>query len=251
MTIRCLIVDDEPLGRERVVSLLRALPDAEVVGECADGASAIESISALAPDLLFLDVQMPEVDGFGVLAAIPRTRPLEVIFVTAYEQYAIKAFEVHAQDYLLKPFDPDRFYSAFQRAASRIRGDGSRGAHPSLTALVNEMTRRTGQRTRLPIKSDGRVFLLEVADIDWLESHDNHVKVHAAGATHLVRQTLQALEASLPAEFVRVHRSAIVNVARIREIQPWFNGEHVLLLHGGSKVHTSRGYRARVEELMR
>jgi two-component system, LytTR family, response regulator len=251
MTIRCVVVDDEPRGRERVATLLRAIPDAEIVAQCENGSEAIEVIDALRPDLLFLDIQMPELDGFGVLAAIPRAHLPEVIFVTAHDRYAIKAFEVHAQDYLLKPFDPERLLAAYARAAERVRSDRVRDPDARVQALLETMEQRRSLRTRVPIRADGRVHFLPVIDIDWIESSDNHVKIHAVGQTHIVRQTLQSMEASLsPTDFIRVHRSSIVNVARIKEIQPWFNGEYVVVLRDGTQVRTSRGYRARLEALM-
>ncbi len=251
MKIRCLIVDDEPLGLERIAALLRSLPDAEVVGLCANGSEAVDQIETLSPDLLFLDVQMPELDGFGVLAAIRPERLPAVIFVTAHVQYALKAFEVHAQDYLLKPFDPDRLIAAYERARERIRGNLMGPTTSQLQQLVADMVRQRTRRTRVPLKVDGRVSFLPVESIDWIESADNHLKIHAKGQTHLVRQTLQSMEDSLsPADFVRVHRSFVVNVARIKEIQPWFNGEYVVVLHDGTQVRSSRGYRARLEALM-
>lgn len=251
MSIRCLIVDDEPLSRERVAALLRTLPDADIVGTCENGADAVESIGELAPDLVFLDVQMPELDGFGVLASVARDRMPEVIFVTAHDKYALKAFEVHAQDYLLKPFDPDRLFDAFRRAAERIRQSRMGGSNARLLALIDDIERVRSHRTRVPIKSDGRVTFLPVEEIDWIESSDNHVKIHAKGETHVLRRTLQSMQASLsPTDFVRVHRSSIVNVTRIEEIQPWFNGEYVVVLRDGTKVQSSRGYRARLEALM-
>jgi two-component system, LytTR family, response regulator len=252
VSIRCLVVDDEPLGRDRIVALLKAIPDAEVVGTCSDGSEAVESVGELSPDLIFLDVQMPELDGFGVLAAISEQQRPEVIFVTAHDQYALKAFEVHAQDYLLKPFDADRLSAAFARAAERIEGRrANRGINLQLQALLADLQQQRTRRTRIPIKADGRVMLLPVEQIDWIESADNHVKIHANKQVFTVRQTLQSLELTLsPQEFVRVHRGSMVNVARIREIQPWFNGEYVVLLHDGTQVKTSRGYRARLEEIM-
>jgi two-component system LytT family response regulator len=251
MAIRCLVVDDEPLGRERITTLLKAVPEAEVVGECDTGSAAIQAIRELTPDLLFLDVQMPEVDGFGVLAEIAEPITPAVIFVTAYDQYAIRAFEVHAQDYLLKPFDPDRFYAAFQLAAQRIESRRADLTHARLLALLEDLERDRPRRTRVPIRTGGRVFFLPVEDIDWLEAADNYVRIHAKGDIHVVRQTLQHMEESLPQSiFVRVHRSAIINVTRIREIQPWFSGEYTVLLQDGSSVHTSRRFRGRLEKLM-
>ena len=251
MNVRCLIVDDEPFGRERIAALLQTMREAEVVGVCENGSDAVDAIDALSPDLLFLDVQMPELDGFGVLAAIPDRKRPEVIFVTAHDKYALKAFEVHAQDYLLKPFDPDRLRDAFQRAAERVRGKHQGTVNAQLQTLIDEMERQRTRRTHVPIRADGRVTLLPVGDIDWIESSDNYVKIHANGQTYTVRQTLQSVEASLsPKEFIRVHRSSILNVARIKEIQPWFNGEFVVVLRDGTQVRTSRGYRARLEALM-
>lgn len=251
MTIRCLVVDDEPLGRDRITALLKAIPEAELLGTCADGAEAVERIGELTPDLIFLDVQMPELDGFGVLAALPeRSRP-DVIFITAHDQYALKAFEVHAQDYLLKPFDRDRFFAAFERAAERINSRRPHSINAQLQALLDDMEKQRARKTRIPIKTDGRVMLLPVTDIDWIESSDNHVRIHANKNVYTVRQTLQNMEQSLsPTDFVRVHRGSLVNVSRIKEIQPWFNGEYVVLLRDGTQVKTSRGYRARLEMLM-
>lgn len=247
--IRCLVIDDEPLGRDRITTLLRGIPQAVVVGECADGASAITAIAALEPDLLFLDVQMPEVDGFGVLAALPQPVTPAVIFVTAYDQYALKAFEVHAQDYLLKPFDPDRFLDAFHVAAARIHD--ARRRDPRLTALLDDVERNRQRRTRIPVKSGGRIVFLAVASIDWIEADDNNLRIHAAGETHVVRQTMRQMEEMLaPAEFVRIHRSTIINIARVREVQPWFAGEYVVILHDGTRVQTSRSYRARLQSLL-
>jgi two-component system LytT family response regulator len=252
MKIRCLVVDDEPLGRDRIVSLLQTIADAEVIGECETGTDAIQAITEHSPDLLFLDVQMPGIDGFGVLASIPAPVVPAVIFVTAYDEYAIKAFEVHAQDYLLKPYDRERFYEAFQHAAGRIRAQRESGTNARLVALLEDIERERPRRSLIPIRSGGRVIFLPVEEIDWLEAADNYVRIHAGAAAHLVRQTLQGMEESLPSGmFVRIHRSTIVNVSRILEIQPWFGGEYVVSLRNGMKVHTSRTYRARLEALMK
>jgi two-component system LytT family response regulator len=252
MKIRCLVVDDEPLGRDRIVSLLQTIAEAEVIGECETGTAAIEAITEQPPDLLFLDVQMPGIDGFGVLASLPAPIAPAVIFVTAYDEYALKAFEVHAQDYLLKPYDRERFYEAFQHAAARIRAQRENGTNARLVALLEDIERERPRRTLVPIRSGGRVTFLPVEEIDWIEAADNYVRIHAGKETHLVRQTLQSMEESLPPTmFVRIHRSTIVNVSRIREIQPWFGGEYVVSLRNGTKVHTSRRYRARLEALMK
>lgn len=251
MTIRCLVVDDEPLGRERIISLLRTIPDAELIGQCETGAEAVQAIEALNPDLLFLDVQMPELDGFGVLAAFDGTAVPAVIFVTAYDEYALKAFEVHAQDYLLKPVDADRFREAVQRAGTRLRAEREQITNTRLLALLEQIERERPRAARVPVHTNDRVFFLPVEEIDWLEAADNYVRIHAKGETHVIRKTLQHMEQALsPHVFVRVHRSAIVNVGRVREIQPWVGGEYVILLHDGSKVHTGRRYRARLEALI-
>ncbi|MGV3710882.1 MAG: LytR/AlgR family response regulator transcription factor [Gemmatimonas sp.] len=250
-TTRCVVIDDEPLGCDRITALLKQIPEAQVIGVCSNGADAVETIGELTPDLIFLDVQMPELDGFGVLAALPKRSRPEVIFVTAHDQYALKAFEVHAQDYLLKPFDAERFFEAFQRAAERINARKPHATDSRLQALVDDMERQRQRKTRIPIKNDGRVTLLPVQDIEWVESSDNHVKIHANRQIFTVRQTLQSMEQSLsPTEFVRVHRGSMVNVARIKEIQPWFNGEYVIIMRDGAQVKTSRGYRGRLEQLI-
>jgi two-component system LytT family response regulator len=252
MTIRCLVVDDEPLSRERVAAVLGDLADAEVVGLCANGAEALEAVDRLQPDVLLLDIQMPELDGFGILAALPPASRPQVIFITGHDQYAVRAFEVHAQDYLLKPYDRDRLVSAFNRVAARLReGTGRDAQVQRLQALVDDIERRRNRRTRIGIPVDGAVRLVPVGEIDWIESADNHVVVHVGGQSHALRQTLQALEAELhPAEFVRVHRRAIINIARIREIRPWGNGEYLIVLRSGGEVRTSRSHRARVEALL-
>ena len=251
MKIRCLVVDDEPLGRERIVALLRSIPDAEVVGESDTGHAAVAAVTELVPDLVFLDVQMPELDGFGVLAALSGGHTPAVIFVTAYDEYALKAFEVHAQDYLLKPFDAERFTTAFLRAAERIRNDKSTDTNERVLALLEGLERQRPRRTRIPIKSGGSVFFLPVDEIDWIEAADNYVRLHAKGDVHVLRQTLQHMEESLASDvFLRIHRSTIVNVNRIREIQPWFGGEYVVLLRDGTKLQTSRRYRPRLEAFM-
>lgn len=251
MKIRCLVVDDEPLGRDRIVSLLEKITDAEVVGECETGSQAIQAIEERSPDLVFLDVQMPEADGFDVVEAIgPEAMPA-IIFVTAYDEYALKAFAVHACDYLLKPFDADRFAAAFQHVAKRIRNDRATDAGARLAGLLDRVDRDRPLRRHLPIRTRGRVYFLDIDDIDWLEAADNYVKVHTGNETHIIRQTLRRLEESLSSRgFVRVHRSAIVNIARIREIQQWFGGEYMVLLRNGTRVPSSRAYRASIQALM-
>lgn len=248
--IRALIVDDEPWARRRIATLLAAEPDLEVVGECEDGAEAIAKINELAPDLVFLDVQMPEISGFDVIEAIgPECMP-RVIFATAYESYALRAFEAQALDYLLKPFDEERFRKALERARKELRrADGGMGAE--LRALIESLGGARRHLRRLLVRTSGRVLFLKVGEIDWLEAADNYVAIHVGQSTHLLRETLQSLEQKLdPDQFARVHRSLIVNLDRVKELQPWFKGEQALLLKDGTRLTVGRAFRARIERLM-
>ena len=258
--LRTLIVDDERLARQQLRRLLAALPDVEVVGECATAAAAVEAIVAARPALVLLDVQMPVTDGFGVVAAVGAARMPATVFVTAHDEYALRAFEARALDYLLKPVEPARLAEAVGRARERAeRGEEGASLHRRLAELVEAAARdrhpegssrdARGPRDatyleRLVLKDDGRLRVLRVDEVDWLEAHDNYVRVHAAGAAHLLRGTLGALEARLdPRRFARVHRSTIVNLDRVREIQPWFHGDSILLLADRTRLTVSRTYR--------
>jgi two-component system LytT family response regulator len=250
--IRVLIVDDEPIARRGVRQQLQSESDVDVIGECGDGAAAIEAISELSPDLVFLDIQMPEVGGFDVVEAIGVARMPAVVFVTAYDEHALRAFDVHAVDYVLKPIDRHRFRTAVERARGRL-------AHAT-TALDRRVADALGvlgrppsdYAKRLAIKGDGRVMLVDVDEVDRLEAAGNYVEVHTAARHHLLRETLTSLEARLdPARFVRVSRSSIVNSSRVRELQPMFNGDFVVVLRDGTKVAGSRRYRAAFERLTR
>ncbi|HEU5217010.1 MAG TPA: LytTR family DNA-binding domain-containing protein [Gemmatimonadales bacterium] len=234
---RVVVVDDEPLARTGVAALVRADPELTVVGECGDGASAVETIRRLRPDLLLLDVQMPELDGFEVLQRLdPHALPA-VIFITAYDQFAVGAFDVQAVDYLVKPFDDARFAAAIARAKAAIRSAGS----PS-----------DGWISRIVVKTAGRVVLVRVEDIDWIEAADYCVKLHVQGKVHVHRESLQALELRLdPARFFRIHRSGIVNLDRVAELQPFFKGESAVLLRDGNRVRLSRGRRRALELRLR
>ena len=252
MIIRTLIVDDEPLARERLRRLLAAEADVELVGECGDGNEAIARVVETQPDLLFLDIQMPECDGFGVVEAIQGGRTHEIIFVTAFNQHALRAFEVHALDYLLKPFDRERFQTALNRARMRLQHARSGELNQKLTALLADL-RPAEPRTsdRLAIKTGGRVVILRTADIDWIEASDNYVNLHVGTDSHLLRETMSSIEARLdPAHFIRISRSAIVNVERVRELQPMFHGDYTVILRNGSKLGLSRNYRDKLEKLM-
>ena len=245
-----MIVDDEPLARRRLRSLLGGEADVEIIGEYGNGRDAVHAIRESRPDLVFLDIQMPELDGFGVVREIGVAEMPAVVFVTAYDEYALKAFEVHAFDYLLKPVDRERFSSTLQRARSRARGEDTRTLGVRLEALLTELGRRGQEPQRLPIRKDGRIFLVRPEDIDWLEADGNHVRVHVGKESHLIRETLSKLESRLPERaFMRIHRSTLVNVSRIREIQPWFQGDYVLLLTDGTRLTSGRSYRDRVRSL--
>src|SRR5262245_36771487 len=220
MSYRALIVDDEPLARERISDLLQADEELEVVGECGDGQAAVAAIQHLKPDLLFLDVQMPKLDGFDVLEAVgPDAMPV-AIFVTAYDRYALRAFEVHALDYLLKPFDRERFQHALQRAKQQLERQKSGELNQRLVALLEDVKQQK-PLDRLVIKSAGKVYFLRVEEIDWIEAAGNYLKLHVGDDTHLLREKMTTLESRLNAEqFLRIHRSTIVNVERIQELQP-------------------------------
>jgi len=249
LKIRTLIVDDEPLGRERIRTLLREDAEVEVVGECADGRQAIAAVERLKPDLLFLDVQMPEMDGFAVVDAIAARHLPAIIFVTAYDRYAVQAFEVHALDYLLKSFDRERFRSAVARAKEQIRRSREGALNERLAGLLEDLESRKQRATRVVIKSAGRIFFLPVEEIDWVEAADNYVRIHAGVEAHLVRETLQSLEGRLdPARFLRIHRSTIVNLDRIRELHPLFHGDYAVRLRDGTELTLSRNYREKLGE---
>jgi two-component system LytT family response regulator len=248
--IRTLIVDDEPLGRERIRTLLAGDPEIEVVGECLDGRQAITAIEQRNPDLVFLDVQMPEVDGFSVLEAICVERMPVIIFVTAYDRYAVQAFEVHALDYLLKSYDRERFSAAVQRAKEEIQRSRGEGAlNERLVGLLENLQTKKDRLTRLVIRSAGRIVFLRVEEIDWIEAADNYVRVHAGKESHLIRETLQSLEKRLDSgKFLRIHRSFLVNLDRIRELQPIFHGDYAVKLADGTELTLSRNYREKLLE---
>ncbi len=250
--IRALIVDDEPLARELLGSLVSATPGFQVVGECRNGREAVERLRSSPPDVVFLDVQMPELDGFGVVEAVGVERMPLTVFVTAYNEHALRAFEAQALDYLLKPFDDERLARALKRVEGQVRlARGGGQVEPKLVALLESLHRRERYAARLVLREEGRASFLPVADIDWVEAAGKHVQVHARGTVHTVRESITALEEQLdPRRFVRVHRSAIVNLDRVREVQSWFHGDFVLLLEDGAQVTTGRGFRERLQELL-
>jgi two-component system LytT family response regulator len=247
--VRVLIADDEPLARERLRTLLAGEPWLQVVAECPDGLQAIDAIRRLQPDLAFLDVQMPGATGFDVIARIGAARMPLVVFVTAFDRYALRAFDVHALDYLLKPFDRERFRQTLARARQylerRTNGDFER----RLLALVQDLKPPANRLERFVIKSGGRVFFVRSDEIDWIEAAGNYVKLHVGQDAHLFRETMSALEAQLDSDmFFRIHRSHIVNIERVKELQPWFNGEYVVFLKSGTRLTLSRGYREKLQE---
>jgi two-component system LytT family response regulator len=261
--IRTLIVDDEPTARAAIRSLLADDPELEVVGECNDGGSAVREIGQANPELVFLDVQMPGMDGFRVLERIEEPDRLVVIFVTAYDQYALEAFDVNAVDYLLKPFSDERFRTALSRAKREVVQRRLGLASDRLLNLLESLGRGTtgpvegtpagppNYTRRLVIKTGGRIMILPVRDLDWIEAEGDYVKLHAGKAAHLLRDTMRHLETELdPSRFVRIHRSTIVNVERIKELQPYFRGEYVVVLHDGTNLKLSQGYKERLEGVL-
>jgi two-component system LytT family response regulator len=249
MKIRTLLVDDEPLGRDRLRTLLASESDIEIVGEAEDGESAVERIAALKPDLVFLDIQMPGLDGFGVVRQLKGHVPL-IVFVTAYDEHAIRAFDEHALDYLLKPARPARLKDAVQRARERLASRTAMVLPPQLLELLNQRSPEPPRVTRFPVRTNERTTFIKVTAVDWIEAAGNYVILHVGKETHILRDTLAALEGQLPHNFLRVSRSAVINLDRVRELQSMTAGEHVVLLQDGRQIPMTRGIRE-VEERLR
>jgi two-component system LytT family response regulator len=246
---KVLIVDDERLSRRRVRRLLSLEPDCEVSGECANGVEAVTALGQSRPDIVFLDVQMPEMDGFDVARAMAEAKPL-VIFTSAYDEYALRAFEVQAFDYLLKPFDGRRFRESLQRARVRVECDRSgqqdRRNYPAASSEPAQAVRVAPDR--IAVRNNGRVVFVKLADIDWIEAADNYVCLHCGRETHVVRETMNELESRLdPSQFLRVHRSSIVNLERVRELQPWFRGDYRVVLRDGTQLTLTKNHREKLE----
>lgn len=275
--IRTLVVDDEPAARRGIVLLLERDPDILVVGEASSGAEAVEKIQAKRAELVFLDVQMPEMNGFKVLEALDACgaqRPA-VIFVTAFDQHALRAFEVNAVDYLLKPFEDERFWSALRRAKSELVRRQTDALSEKLSDLLHHLqtnvsaptaatamagptpTEAAGvqesiTRERILLRSGGEIYFVKAEDIDWIEAEGDYMKFHAAGRVHLLRETMAHLEERLDSRrFIRIHRSTIVNIDRVKKLSPSFAGEYAVILHDGTKLRLSRGYHDRLQDLMR
>jgi two-component system LytT family response regulator len=249
--ISALIVDDEALARRFIRRMLKDDTDVEVVGECSNGKEAVAFIRKHSPDLVFLDVQMPEMDGLSVLQSLGTERLPQIVFTTAYEQYAVRAFELHALDYLLKPFDQSRFQEALARAKEQLRYRQREDERLQIGALLETLERPPEYLERLIIKAEGRITFLRTREIDWIEADDKYVHLHAGTTTRMVRQTLSAMEAQLdPKRFVRIHRSAIVNVERIKELQPLFNGEYSVLMENGAKLTLTKSHKEKLFGLL-
>jgi len=251
-TTRVLIADDEPLARKGLKKLLGGHRELEIVAECGDGIQAVEKIQDLKPDIAFLDIQMPGLDGFGVIEAVGVTRMPVTVFVTAYNLHALRAFEVHAVDYLLKPVTADRLEIAVGRATALL-GRGERGAlEKKVEALVAAMRPAGEKLSRFVIRSVGRVTIVPVEDVDWIEAEGDYVKLHTPGKIHLHRERMSVLEKSLDSSaFIRIHRSTIVRIARIRELRPMVNGDHLVVLHTGEQLSLSRTLREQVFAALR
>ncbi|HYL55099.1 MAG TPA: LytTR family DNA-binding domain-containing protein [Gemmatimonadales bacterium] len=252
--IRTLIVDDEPAAREGMRHLLAADPEIVLAGECSNGREAAAAIRNTSPDLVFLDVQMPELDGFGVLREVGVERAPAVVFVTAFDQYALRAFDVHAIDYLLKPFTDDRFRQSLDRAKQLVRQGRLGDLTRKLAALLDNDESAPAPAPapsyldRLVVKSGGKVTLLPVGEIEWIDAEGDYVRIHVGKTWHLLRETMKNLEDQLDAaRFVRIHRSTIVNLEKVKELQPFFRGEYVVVLHNGTTLKLSRGYRDNLE----
>jgi two-component system LytT family response regulator len=255
--IRTQIVDDEPLARRNLRLLLEDDPEIEIVGECGSGYEALEVINEQPPDLLFLDIQMPEMSGFEVLERIEHERIAAVVFVTAFDQYALRAFEVHALDYLLKPFDDARFEKALRQAKAQVEQRQINRLSRKLFALLEDRAAPSEKKTaayltRFMIKAAGRVLFLKAEEVDWIAADDYYVKLHAGRKTHMLRETLSDLETRLdPEKFIRIHRSTIVNIERIKELHPHFNGEYLVILQDGTELKLSRSRREQVQAALK
>ena len=250
MKVRTLIVDDEALARERMRQLLSSQPEIELVGECADGREAVTAIQEKSPDLIFLDIQMPELDGFAVLSAINLEPMPIIVFVTAHDKFALRAFEVHALDYLLKPFDRERFQKALGHALEQVKHREGQALIERQAALLAELRPTAKSSGRLAVKSGGHVLWVNLDEVDWIGSADNYAELHIGVKSHLLRETLSALEARLAPEiFVRISRSIIVNAKRIKELKRLFYGGHEITLQNGTRLVLSRRYRDRLQQL--
>ena len=251
MTLRVVVADDEPMGRQRLVRLLQAEPETEIVAACADGEEAVEAIREHAPDVVLLDIQMPNLDGFEVVAALGEAQQPAVIFVTAHDQYAVRAFEISAVDYLLKPVTAERIQTAFARATSRLQAPAADDSARQMITMLDAMAHPPRRLSRFAIRSAERTIFVPVQAVDWIEASQNYVCLHVGEARHLVHVSMNSLEAALdPDCFLRVHRSHIVNLARIRQVWSLVRGQHVIELASGARVPSGRTYGDRLRDLL-
>lgn len=251
MPYTALIVDDEPLARRSIRKCLKAFPEFTLIGECGDGASAIAAIRDRRPDLLFLDIQLPESDGFQVMTEVGKEAMPVTIFVTAYDRYALQAFAAHALDYLLKPFSEDRFRDALQHAKRTLEAGRQRGPNQQLARLLEQLTKKKDYLERIPVPSKGRFLFVNVRDLDWVEAEGNYLRLHGNGTSHMIRGNMNDMERKLdPARFMRIHRSTIINLQRIREVQPWFRGHHRVVMNNGQELKLSRYQKDKLRTLL-
>jgi two-component system, LytTR family, response regulator len=252
--IRVLIVDDEPLARRGIRRLLEAETDFEIVGEAGNGQVAAAKIESEKPDLVFLDIQMPLAGGFSLVEKMSAGNLPEIVFVTAYDEHAVKAFETGALDYVLKPINPERFQKTLERVRRRLSGQPTPAIEPELINLLRGLakTETPAFLERIPIKEAGRVFFVGVEEIDWIAAQGNYVEIHAGRAKHLLRETMDGIESKLnPNDFLRIRRSIIVRVEKIKELQPLFNGEYAVILHDKTELTSSRRYRKNLEVILK
>jgi len=243
-TLRVIIIDDEPLGRQKIRRLLKSENDVEIVGEYDGGSETVSEVRRLAPDLVFLDIQMPEQDGFDILGQIGEHEIPHVIFVTAYDQYALRAFEIHASDYLLKPFDRERFHSALKRVREDIQKSRTRRVDDRLVALLEDLKASREFPERLAVKSGGRVHFVRTGEVDYVQAAGNYIRLHVGAKSYLLRETMNDIQSKLnPRQFVRIHRSTMVNIESVKELQPWFGGSFVVILQNGTRLNMSRAFR--------
>jgi two-component system LytT family response regulator len=252
-TIKVAIADDERLARERLRSLLDGRERFAIVAECNDGAETLAALAEHDVDLLFLDVQMPGLDGFQILESLHAERLPMIVFVTAFNDYALRAFDVSALDYLLKPFDRERFEKTLGKVEERLAGRETVEMSGELREFLRTLSTKGAPAhvSRFPVRSDGEIYFVRAEDVDWIDAEGNYVALHSAGRRHLVRDTIKSLEDRLdPSKFVRVHRSAIINVDRLRKLQPYFHGEYVITLQDGTTLTSSRTYSDRLRALL-
>lgn len=249
-SIRTLIVDDQSMARELLRRMLKDQPDIEIVGTAGSGPEALQAIHQLSPDLVFLDVRMPDLDGFGVISKIAPERMPAVIFVTANDDFARQAFDVHALDYLVKPCTPQRFVAALERVRVQLRRPDNGKTVERLGAMLDDIRHEPRGPGRLAVKSDGRIILVKLEEVYWIEAADNYVKLHAANEAHMLRETMSALEKRLPRDtFMRISRSAMVNIEHIKELHPMFHGEYIVVLRNGTQLTLTRSYREKLHQL--